>query len=156
TLRELSLSGTVVSGTRRPPGLPGRGNETVLHGPRGAATLRRQSKSVTHEPEKTALRVRLRGLRRRLAIEVPDAAERAVRRLPLSRFSRFRIVSAYRPQGSELDPMPLLQAILDIKPGFAQAALPVAVDRDAPLRFRLWRPEDPLAPDAVGVPSPAP
>ena len=111
---------------------------------------------MTHEPEKTALRVRLRGLRRRLAIEVPDAAERAVRRLPLSRFSRFRIVSAYRPQGSELDPMPLLQAILDIKPGFAQAALPVAVDRDAPLRFRLWRPEDPLAPDAVGVPSPAP
>ena len=111
---------------------------------------------MTQPLDKTALRVSLRALRRRLAEEVPDVAERAARRLPLSRFSRFRIVSAYRPQGSELDPMPLLQAILDIKPGFAQAALPVAVDRDAPLRFRLWRPEDPLAPDAVGVPSPAP
>ena len=28
----------MVPGTRRPPGLPGRGNETVLHGSRGAAT----------------------------------------------------------------------------------------------------------------------
>jgi len=111
---------------------------------------------VSHETEKTALRVRMRGLRRRLANEVPDAAERAVRRLPLSRFSRFRIVSAYRPQGSELDPMPLLQAILDIDPGFAQAALPVAVDRQAPLSFRLWRAQDALAPDAVGIPSPPP
>ena len=108
------------------------------------------------ETDKTALRVRLRGVRRRLAIEVPDAAERAVRRLPLSRFSRFRIVGAYHPQGSELDPKPLLDAILGVDPGFAQAALPVAVDRESPLRFRLWRTQDPLVPDAVGILSPPP
>ena len=109
---------------------------------------------MTAESEKTALRVRLRGLRRRLAIEVPDAAGRAARRLPLSRFSRFRIVSAYHPQGSELDPQPLLEAILGVDPGFAQAALPVALDRESPLKFRLWRPGDALAPDAVGILSP--
>lgn len=111
---------------------------------------------MTADSDKTALRLRLRTLRRHLAIEVPDAAERAARRLPLSRFSRFRIVSAYNPQGSELDPKPLLDAILSVDPGFAQAALPVAVERDGPLRFRLWRPQDALAPDAVGIPSPPP
>lgn len=111
---------------------------------------------MTAETDKTALRLRLRGLRRRLAIEVPDAAERAARRLPLSRFSRFRIVSVYRPQGAELDPAPVLQAILGFNPGFAKAALPAAVDGDSPLRFRLWRPGDALAPDAVGIPSPPP
>jgi len=116
----------------------------------------------TEEPEaggaatdKAGLRVRLRGVRRRLATEIPDAAERATRRLPLSRFSRFRIVAAYHPRGSELDPWPVVEAILSVDPGFAQAALPVAVERDAPLRFRLWRPGDRLVPDAVGVPSPA-
>jgi 5-formyltetrahydrofolate cyclo-ligase len=111
---------------------------------------------VTGESDKMALRVRLRGLRRRLAAEIPDAAERAARRLPLSRFSRFRIVSIYNPQGSELDPGPVLDAILGVDPGFAQAALPVAVERDGPLRFRLWRPTDALVPDAVGIPSPPP
>ncbi|MFI4966800.1 MAG: 5-formyltetrahydrofolate cyclo-ligase [Caulobacterales bacterium] len=111
---------------------------------------------MTAEPDKTALRLRLRGERRRLAIEIPDAAERAARRLPLSRFSRFRIVGVYNPQGSELDPKPLLEAILGLDPGFAQAALPVAVARDAPLRFRLWRPADVLVPDAAGIPSPPP
>jgi 5-formyltetrahydrofolate cyclo-ligase len=108
------------------------------------------------ETDKAGLRVRLRGERRRLAIEIPDAAERAARRLPLSRFSRFRIVAAYHPQGSELDPRPVLDAILGFDPGFAQAALPVAVERDAPLRFRLWRPGDALIRDAAGVLSPPP
>jgi 5-formyltetrahydrofolate cyclo-ligase len=89
-------------------------------------------------------------------MEIPDAAERAARRLPLSRFSRFRVVAAYHPQGSELDPRPVLEAILGFKPGFAQAALPVAVDRQSPLRFRLWRPRDVLVPDAVGILSPPP
>jgi 5-formyltetrahydrofolate cyclo-ligase len=110
---------------------------------------------VTAQPDKTALRVQFRGLRRRLAIDIHDAAERAARRLPLSRFSRFRIVSFYNPQGSELDPRPVLDAILGFDPGFAQAALPVAIERDAPLKFRLWSPTDTLVPDAVGIASPA-
>ena len=111
---------------------------------------------MTAETDKTALRVRLRGLRRRLAIAAPDAAERAARRLPLSRFSRFRIVSAYSPQGSELDPTPVLDALLGLAPGLTQAALPVAVDRTSTLKFRLWRPGEALVPDAMGIPAPPP
>jgi len=109
---------------------------------------------VTEPLDKTALRVQLRALRRRLADEVPDVAERAARRLPLSRFSRFSAVAAYRPTGAEVDPTPILQAILEFNPGHAKAALPVAVDRASPLKFRLWRPQDVLAPDAFGIPAP--
>lgn len=109
---------------------------------------------VTQPLDKKALRVQMRALRRRLADEVPDAADRAARRLPLSRFSRFSMVGAYCPQGSELDPGPILQAILSFDPGRAQAALPVALDRKSPLKFRLWSPEEGLVDDAFGIPAP--
>lgn len=36
----------------------------------------------------------------------------------------------------------------------AQAALPVVVAADAPLAFRLWTDETPLAPDRYGIPTP--
>jgi 5-formyltetrahydrofolate cyclo-ligase len=110
---------------------------------------------VTTTLDKKALRVEMRALRRRLADEVPDAAQRAARRLPLSRFSRFSVIGAYCAQGSELDPGPILQAILGFEPGRARAALPVAIDRDSPLKFRLWDPDDRLVNDAFGIPSPA-
>jgi len=109
---------------------------------------------VTEPLDKTTLRTRMRTLRRQLAEESPDAAERAARRLPLSRFSRFRIVAAYWPQGAELDPQPVLDAILGFDPGFATPVLPVAVDRHAPLAFRYWNREDRLVPDAFGIPAP--
>jgi 5-formyltetrahydrofolate cyclo-ligase len=64
------------------------------------------------------------------------------------------VVGAYCAQGTELDPGPILQAILDLNPGHTRAALPVAAEKDAPLIFRLWRPDDPLRPDAYGIPSP--
>jgi 5-formyltetrahydrofolate cyclo-ligase len=111
---------------------------------------------VTEPLDKTALRTRMRALRRLLAEEAPDAAERAARRLPLSRFSRFRIVAAYRPQGSELDPLPVLEAILGFDPGFATPVLPVALDKTSPLSFRHWNPQDRLVPDAFGIPAPPP
>ncbi len=104
--------------------------------------------------DKKALRVAMRDLRRRLADETPDAAERAARRLPVSRFARFSLVGAYVAQGSELDPGPILQAVLELNEGRAQACLPVAVDKTSALRFRLWRPDQPLEKDACGVPSP--
>lgn len=37
----------------------------------------------------------------------------------------------------------------------AQAALPVVVEPDAPLAFRLWLPETPLVEDRYGIPTPA-
>jgi 5-formyltetrahydrofolate cyclo-ligase len=45
-------------------------------------------------------------------------------------------------------------AIAALEPERVRAALPVALDKAQPLRFRLWRPGERLAPDACGVPSP--
>jgi 5-formyltetrahydrofolate cyclo-ligase len=109
---------------------------------------------VTKPLDKKTLRVEMRVLRRKLFDETPDAAPRAARKLPVSRFSRFSLVGAYCAQGTELDPGPILQAILELNEGRAQAALPVAVDRKSPLKFRLWRPDQPLVEDAYGIPSP--
>ncbi len=109
---------------------------------------------MTQVLDKKALRIEMRALRRHLADENPDAAIRAARRLPVSRFSRFSLVGAYCAQGSELDPGPILQAILELNAGHAQAALPVALDKNSPLQFRLWRPDQPLEKDACGIPSP--
>jgi 5-formyltetrahydrofolate cyclo-ligase len=109
---------------------------------------------VTAPLDKKTLRAEMRILRRRLLDETPEASRRAALRLPVSRFGRFSVVGAYCAQGTELDPGPILQAILELNPGHTRAALPVAAEKNAPLIFRLWRPEDPLRPDAYGIPSP--
>lgn len=109
---------------------------------------------MTESLSKAELRVKMRGLRRRLADAAPDAAQRAARRLPVSRFSRFSTVAAYCAQGSEMDPGPILAAILDLNPGRTKACLPVAVDKKSALAFRLWQPGEPLIPDAFGILSP--
>ena len=106
--------------------------------------------------DKRALRIRMRGLRRRLAEQIPDGAHRAARQLPVSRYARFPLVGCYCAQGSEMDPGPILDAIVGLDPLRIRAALPVAVDRHAPLKFRLWKPGDPLVPDAFGIPAPPP
>ena len=103
--------------------------------------------------DKTSLRVRLRGLRRRLATEIPDAAQRAAERLPLARLPRYRVFGLYHAMGSEMDPMPLMY---ELHSGDAKPTLPVALDRDSPLVFRLWSKGMRLEPDALGVPAPVP
>jgi 5-formyltetrahydrofolate cyclo-ligase len=106
---------------------------------------------VTAPIDKTALRARLRGLRRRLAAEIPDAAERAAARLPIARLPPFRVFSLYMPMGSEMDPLPLLAPLSQAG---AQAALPAADGRHAALSFRRWDPAMRLEPDAFGIPAP--
>jgi 5-formyltetrahydrofolate cyclo-ligase len=108
---------------------------------------------VTSEREKAALRVRLRGLRRRLAAAQPDAALRAAGQLPRERLPAVDVFGAYFAQGSEMDPRPLIRRLEDAG---ARCALPVAADREGRLEFRLWRAGEALVPDAVGVPSPLP
>jgi 5-formyltetrahydrofolate cyclo-ligase len=103
--------------------------------------------------DKSALRARLRGIRRRLAAEIPDAAQRAAKRLPVDRLPPFRVFSLYHPQGSELDPLPLMRALWSRE---ATPTLPVAVDRHSPLVFRLWNKGMRLEPDAFGIPAPVP
>lgn len=109
--------------------------------------------TVTIVPDKAALRVRLRALRRRLAAEIPDAAQRAARRLPLVRLPPFQLFALYRPIGSELDPQPLLDML---KRHGARPALPATSARDEAMAFRLWDAGVRLEPDAFGIPAPPP
>jgi 5-formyltetrahydrofolate cyclo-ligase len=108
---------------------------------------------VTPPPDKNALRVRLRGLRRRLAAELPDAAQRAAERLPLERLPPYDVFSLYHPMGSEMDPGPLRVRLAHRG---ARAALPAAGGLHERLAFRLWDPEVRLEPDALGAPAPPP
>jgi 5-formyltetrahydrofolate cyclo-ligase len=108
---------------------------------------------MTSVLDKTALRSRLRAVRRRLAAEIPDAGARAAKLLPLPRLPRYRVFSLYVPQGSEIDPMPL-HVRLDERQ--SKATLPAAVDRHSPLVFRLWERGMRLEPDAFGIPAPVP
>jgi 5-formyltetrahydrofolate cyclo-ligase len=103
--------------------------------------------------DKTALRERLRGLRRRLSAEIPDGAERAALRLPLDRLPPFAIFSLYHPMGSEMDPRPLLPRL---RQRGAHAALPATRAHEAAMCFRLWEPAMHLEPDAFGIPAPPP
>lgn len=103
--------------------------------------------------DKTALRKRLRSVRRRLAAERPDAARLAAERLPVDRLPPFASVAGYVACGSEIDPLPLLRRLADLG---AEPALPVAKSRDEALEFRRWDHRRPLAPDAFGIPAPPP
>lgn len=103
---------------------------------------------VVPSPDKTALRERMRGLRRSLAVEVADAARRVAGNLPASLGSEGAVYSLYRPMGGEIDPSQI---------GFLAGvrALPAVLERDRPLIFREWNPGDPMEPDALGIPGPA-
>jgi 5-formyltetrahydrofolate cyclo-ligase len=102
--------------------------------------------------DKSALRARLRSLRRRLAAAAPDAALTAAGRLPLERLPRFSLFSGYQALGAEMDARPLMARLAETG---AAAALPYAAHRDEPLTFRRWAPDAALAPDAFGIPAPA-
>jgi 5-formyltetrahydrofolate cyclo-ligase len=100
---------------------------------------------------KIILRLEMRGLRRRLCAEAPDAAEQAASHLPPALLANSRIVAGYRPLGAEIDPWPLMAAFAQAG---AQIALPVALSLDAPLVFRAYADGDQLEPDATGIASP--
>jgi 5-formyltetrahydrofolate cyclo-ligase len=87
----------------------------------------------------------MRALRRQLAEACPDAAERAAAHAPA--LPGVEVYGLYHPVGSELDPSVIRLA-------GARRALPVVVQRQAALVFRLHEPGEALAPDALGVPAP--
>lgn len=90
----------------------------------------------------------MHALRRQLAAATPDAALCAAANLAEGwTGTPVAVYGVYHPMGSELDPGA-------IRIAGARRALPVVVDRDAPLVFRLYHPGDPLEPDALGIPSP--
>jgi 5-formyltetrahydrofolate cyclo-ligase len=91
--------------------------------------------------------------RRRAALfrEFPDAAARAAAHLPPDRLAGGRVVAGYRPQGREMDPLPLMRRFAAAG---ASLALPAATGPQARLTFRAWSEGDPLAPDVFGILSP--
>jgi 5-formyltetrahydrofolate cyclo-ligase len=101
---------------------------------------------------KAALRAEMRARRRELARRHPDAHHRAAGALPLERLPAFAMVSGYRPQGSEIDPAPLIARLCEHGALFC---LPACAAKGAALEFREWEPDDPLTLDAMGIPSPA-
>jgi 5-formyltetrahydrofolate cyclo-ligase len=101
--------------------------------------------------DKTGLRQAMRARRRDLARAQTGAADRAAGNLPLASLPAFACFSGYRPMGSELDPGPLMRRLAATG---ATPSLPAAGSRDGPLVFRAWAPDDPLSPDAAGVPAP--
>lgn len=117
--------------------------------------------------DKLQLRAEMRAARKRFAAENPLAGQQAALQIPRLLDTMFathlgfaeeqkhrRFVAAvYKAQGSELDAMPVAQALLDQD---VDLALPVAVAADEPLIFRRWRPRDPLELDASSVPAPLP
>lgn len=104
-------------------------------------------------PDKSSLRAQLRRHRRALKAEAPEAPAQAAFRLPLDRLPPFDVYSGYMPQGSEIDPAPLLARLAATG---AQIALPSALSWEEPLEFRLWAPGVRLEPDAFGIPAPPP
>ncbi|HYL32651.1 MAG TPA: 5-formyltetrahydrofolate cyclo-ligase [Stellaceae bacterium] len=63
------------------------------------------------------------------------------------------VVAGYLQRGSELDPLPALKSLRN--EGY-HLALPVVTAKNAPLVFRAWAPDDPVTPDAQGLPAPLP
>ncbi|HYG26292.1 MAG TPA: 5-formyltetrahydrofolate cyclo-ligase [Caulobacteraceae bacterium] len=102
---------------------------------------------------KTLMRQLMRAQRRGLAQAAPEAGRRAAALLPLETLPKFAVVSGYRPQSAEIDPLPLMHRLREAG---ARLALPVAVSRDAPLIFRAYDRDAALVPDAFGIPSPPP
>ncbi|MHB0667823.1 5-formyltetrahydrofolate cyclo-ligase [Roseomonas mucosa] len=111
---------------------------------------------VSDPGELAAAKARLRHemLAQRAGIATPEAAE-AVARVVLDRMPPppGAVVSGYWPMGDELDPRPLLAALASR--GHA-VALPVTTRRGQPLRFRQWRPGEPLLPARFGLSEPLP
>ncbi|MEI6558899.1 MAG: 5-formyltetrahydrofolate cyclo-ligase [Rhodospirillaceae bacterium] len=103
---------------------------------------------------KPALRRQARAARAAASAAGGEAAAQAVCRTVLDRrlVPAGATVGGYWPIGRELDARPLLGAL-----GAAGCwcALPVMVGPAQPLRFRLWRPGEPLVPGPGGIPEPA-
>ena len=101
--------------------------------------------------DKHELRSAARALRKRLAEADSLAASRAADHadaLPAA-----QVVALYRAMGSELDTDALAQAL---EASGRRLCLPVVVQRDAPMLFRVWSPGEPLELDAAGCPAPLP
>ena len=104
--------------------------------------------------EKKALRAEARRRRSEAALRLPDAPARVTAAALgglLARLPAAAAVAGYVAMDPELDPAPLMAALAARGHGLA---LPVVARRDAPLIFRTYGPDTPLAAGALGIPTP--
>jgi 5-formyltetrahydrofolate cyclo-ligase len=101
--------------------------------------------------DKRELRAAMRATRKRLAGLDPEAASRAAEHA--GALPKGGTVAVYRAVGSELGMEALSSAL--VRAG-RSLCLPVVIQRDAPMIFRRWSPDEPLELDAAGVPAPLP
>ncbi len=100
---------------------------------------------------KAGLRAEARALRKRLSGLDAEAAQRAAEHA--AALPPGDLVAIYRAIGSELDTDALALAL--IRQG-RTLCLPVVIQPDAAMIFRLWSPGEPLELDQAGVPAPLP
>lgn len=103
---------------------------------------------------KTVLRQALLAERQAIAPEVRRQWDKeiALRLLAWWNAHQLRTLGVYWPIRSEPDLRP---AYDDLAAQGAQLALPIVVDKDAPLKFITWVPGDPMTKDSFGVAIPA-
>ena len=101
---------------------------------------------------KASLRASLRQHRKVLHAARPDASHALIRSFQASGLARPAVAAIYRATGSEIDPLSLAHWL--VAQG-GRLALPVVVQRDAPLVFREAV-DGPLALDALGLAVPPP
>ncbi len=106
------------------------------------------------DPDRKA-ELRRSALARQKAI-APELRERLTARLiheglRLARLWKPAVVSGFHPIREEPNALALLAALAD--EGF-DVALPVVMGREIHLDFRLWRPGEPMALGAMGIPEP--
>jgi len=101
-------------------------------------------------PNKTALRRALLAERQAIPAEVRSQWDEKIvsRLLAWWNAHPLRTLGVYWPIQSEPDLRP---AYAELVSQGVQLALPVVVDKDAPLRFIAWQPGDPMAKDRFGV-----
>jgi 5-formyltetrahydrofolate cyclo-ligase len=102
---------------------------------------------------KAELRRRFRARRRRLAADREAASRLAAQLAPIERWADLAVVAAYEAMETEIDPSPLVRRLAEAG---ARLALPVVVQRGAPLIFRAAVAPERFRPDAAGIPAPPP
>jgi 5-formyltetrahydrofolate cyclo-ligase len=97
---------------------------------------------------------RRQALARRAALATGDAAARLAEHVLRSApFHPRACVAGFWPMGTEIDIRPLLHALAERRHALA---LPATPRRGLKLRFRRWRPGDPLAAGPLGTAQPLP
>ena len=122
--------------------------------PNASASVAGEKQNTAKDAAKTALRKALRAARGALdpAIKVQWDGHIGAQVLAWWRLRQVDAVGVYWPLAGEPD---LRAAYAELAKAGVRLALPVVMERDAPLSFVEWTPGEPMIPDEMGVQVPA-